>query len=183
MYNKNNVPTTIKHKRSRRIFWHIDHVCDMGICPCCGKDKSMHPDFIPNACDAHTHGMNRFGHLEFQYVLNVKSEEIAHVLNSLCNLVASGRKFYDGDYVTGIYDDCSVLLKQFKDDNGGDILRVIVPDGKNRFPGNPECWAPYKIQLLPFEMLLLENHDCSTAEEHIKMAEQNWLKKHQGTDF
>lgn len=52
-------------------------------------------------CNAHTHGLERYGHLDFQMVL-LPTEEIGRILNTLGLRVQSGERFRSGDMVSGI---------------------------------------------------------------------------------
>lgn len=47
--------------------------------------------------------------------------------------------------VEGLFLDCDVRIDLFKE-TGRDVLRLIIPDGDNRFPEEPFCKAPYKFQ-------------------------------------
>lgn len=126
------------------------HLCMNGV-PCdeCGKVETS---FIPYACNAHTHGMTHYGHLEFQMVLAYSPREIMYILNTLGLRVQAGERFSDGDYVHGIFEDCDVKLVEFQEDSGR-ILRVIVPDKYNRFLDDPLCAEEYRHQLLPLDEL------------------------------
>lgn len=61
------------------IEWII-HLCANGNCDECGKREE---GFLPYTCNAHTHGMERYGHMDFQLVLNMKAAEIGRILNTL----------------------------------------------------------------------------------------------------
>ena len=114
----------------------IIHIVGNGIaCQECGKIENPFPQYI---CNAHTHGMNRYNHPDFQLVIHMSQENIGYVLNTLGQRVQSGEKFQSGDIVDGIFLDCPVRL---------DLL--ISPDGQNRFPEDPACDYPYSFQLLP----------------------------------
>lgn len=60
--------------------------------------------------------------------------------------------FHDGDVVSGIYEDCSIRLKQVRETDR-DVLRLIIPDAHNRFPEDENCTEPYKYQ----ELKMFEN--------------------------
>ena len=51
---------------------------------------------VCDACNAHTHGMNRYNHLDFQLVLNYPHQEIARILNTMGLRVQSGERFKPG---------------------------------------------------------------------------------------
>lgn len=105
------------------------------------------PGPFPYLCNAHTHGMENYEHLDFQMVLNLPPEHIAYLLNTLGKRVQNGEVFHDGDMVSGIYEDCEICLKKFRE-TGRDVLRLIIPDKYNRFPEDEKCMAPYKYQEL-----------------------------------
>jgi len=95
--------------------------------------------------DNHTHGMEKYNHLDFQVVLNYKKEEVGRLLNTMGHRVQNGERFKAGDMVKGLYLDCDVRLDLFWA-NGRSVLRLIVPDPDNIFPEDPRCQAPYKYQ-------------------------------------
>ena len=129
----------------RKIDWII-HIVGNGIaCQECGKIENPFPQYI---CNAHTHGMNRYNHPDFQLVIHMSQENIGYVLNTLGLRVQSGEKFQSGDLVDGIFLDCPVRLDLFQEGDR-EVLRVIIPDGQNRFPEDPACDYPYSFQLLP----------------------------------
>ena len=128
----------------------IIHCCRNGVeCAECGDVET---GFLDNACNAHTHGMEKYGHLDFQLVLALPDREIGRILNTFGLMVQQGRKFSPGDTVSGIYEDCDVRLELFKECNR-DILRVVIPDKHNIFPDNQECEYPYTLQKYDTDML------------------------------
>ena len=63
-----------------KIDWVI-HLCTNGIlCDECGKVEN---GFFPQTCNAHTHGMEKYHHMDFQLVLALPTEEIARILNTI----------------------------------------------------------------------------------------------------
>lgn len=131
------------------IDWII-HMIGNGICCAeCGKVENAFPEYI---CNAHTHGMEKYGHLDFQMVIHTDPELMGYVLNEFGLRVQSGQQFKAGDMVEGIFLDCPVRLDEF-DECGRKVLRVIIPDGKNRFPEDPTCDYPYSFQLIPTDKL------------------------------
>jgi len=136
----------------KRIDWIIHMVANGACCAECGEVENS---FKPYLCNAHTHGMARYGHPDFQMVLHTSPEEIMRILNSFGLMVQNGAKFKDGEYVAGIYEDCVVRLKRFRECER-EVLRVIIPDGDNVFPEDPLCKEPYCYQLLPTDELTEE---------------------------
>ena len=127
-----------------KIDWIIHLIANGVVCEDCGKVESGFPDYI---CNAHTHGMEQYGHLNFQLVLHCNPNEIGYVLNTLGLRVQAGERFKAGDMVEGIFEDCPVRLDEAYE-CGRKVLRVVIPDSRNRFPENPACEYPYSYQLI-----------------------------------
>ena len=131
------------------IDWII-HCCRNGVvCDECGDVEN---GFVENSCNAHTHGMNRYQHPDFQLVLALPTEEICRILNTFGLWVQQGRRFSHGELVSGIYEDCDVRLEAFTE-TGRTLLRVVIPDKHNVFPDDDRCLYPYTLQTFPTEML------------------------------
>lgn len=130
------------------IEWII-HLCANGNCDECGKREE---GFLPYTCNAHTHGMEKYGHMDFQLVLKTHPAEIGRILNTFGLLVQSGRRFKAGDMVSGIFQDCDVRLDEFEE-TGRTVLRIIIPDDENRFPEDEKCMEVYRLQLLETDEL------------------------------
>lgn len=133
---------------SLKIDWIIHCCCNDG-CDECGNRET---GFLPYACNAHTHGMERYGHQDFQMVLFFPHKEISRILNTFGLRVQAGEQFKAGDMVSGIYEDCNIRLDEFEE-TGRKVLRVVIPDGKNVFPEEKECESVYQLQLLETEAL------------------------------
>lgn len=130
--------------------WDIDYLSNNAVCAKCGKKETRFPKYI---CDAHTHGMERYGHLNFQVVLDYGMQEVAYLLNAICQRVHNGERFKDKDLVAGLYLDCDIQLRQVTDCDGQPILRLIIPDRQNRLPEESE--PPYTYQTLATSILHL----------------------------
>ena len=131
--------------------WSIHYVANGAICVICGKNEFS---LVQYACDAHTHGLDKYNHQEFQIVLNYSKEEIMRILNTLGLRVKAGERFKAGDLVKGIYLDCDVRLDEFEQE-GKKVLRVVVPDKNNRFPNDEACTSAYLLQNLKTSDLYL----------------------------
>ena len=105
----------------QKVDWII-HMVAIGACGECGGAETS---FLPYMCNAHTHGMECYGHLDFQMVLALPPQEIGRILNTLGLRVQSGECFRPGDMVSGIYEDCSVRLDEYEE-TGRRVLRVII---------------------------------------------------------
>lgn len=132
-----------------KINWDIHLVTNGVECADCGKTES---GFLEYACNAHTHGMDQYDHLDFQLVLKLPTWEICRILNTLGLRVQAGERFKAGDMVPGIYEDCQIRLDEFEE-TGRKVLRVIIPDKYNIFPEDDRCMDTYKLQLLTTEEL------------------------------
>ncbi len=136
----------------KRVDWII-HLVANGACDECGK---MEMGFLPYLCNAHTHGMEAYGHMDFQMVLRTSNQEICRILNTLGLRVQAGERFHAGDFVSGIYEDCDIRLDAFEE-TGRQVLRVIIPDKYNVFPEEERCMPVYRLQLLDTEDLYSES--------------------------
>lgn len=74
--------------------------------------------------------------------------------------VQRGEKFKDGELVSGIYEDCKVRLEVFTEADRT-VLRVIIPDGHNRFPEEPDCSETYRLQSLETDDLYIGDGGCT----------------------
>ena len=129
--------------------WIIHMVANGVACEECGEMEEPFPDYI---CNAHTHGMEKYGHLDFQMVLRLSPQMIGYTLNSLGDMVRSGRHFKAGDTVEELFENYKVRLDAFQE-CGRTVLRVIIPDDQHRFPEDKHCKYPYSFQTFTQEML------------------------------
>ena len=136
-----------------KIDWII-HCCANGVV--CEECKKVETGFLQYACNAHTHGMERYHHMDFQMVLYLPFEEIGRILNTLGLRVQTGERFHDGDLVSGIYEDCDIWLDEYEE-TGRRVLRVVIPDKYNVFPEEENCMPVYRLQLLDTEDLYSES--------------------------
>lgn len=131
------------------IDWII-HYCANGVdCDTCGEAERGYLDY---ACNAHTHGLDRYGHRDFQVIIALPPVEVGRILNTMGLRVQAGERFNPGDLIEGIYEDCSVRLDAFEE-TGRTVLRVVIPDKYNKFPEEPDCMDVYRLQKLPTDML------------------------------
>lgn len=140
-----------------KIDWII-HCCANGAA--CSECGTVETGFIPNTCNAHTHGMEKYHHMDFQMVLFLPFEEIGRILNTLGLRVQAGERFQSGDMVSGIYEDCDIRLDVYEE-TGRTVLRVMIPDKYNIFPEDGQCMPVYRLQLLKTEALYRENGGVS----------------------
>ena len=96
--------------------------------------------------DAHTHGLSNYGSLELQFVLDCDDGIIAYILNTVGEMVKNGLVLEDGMLIDGVCsDNAKVKVFKTKDDFGENIFRLILPDGKFKFPEDSDEW-PYTLQ-------------------------------------
>ena len=149
-----------------KINWII-HCVANGACGEGGFEDCM----LPKTCNAHTHGMEQYGHLDFQLVLRFDFREVCRILNTLGLRVQAGEKFQSGDLVYGIYDDCQVRLDEYHE-TGRTLLRVVIPDKNNKFPEDSRCTDWYPLQLLSTEELMMGNKPLNIRLYQMKHNEQ-----------
>lgn len=128
----------------------IIHLAASGIrCSACRKDGNCSPEHTFNV---HPHGTTQYGHMDLQMVLQAPQKDICCILNALRKRVQSGKSFKAGDIVEVIFLDCPVRLDAFQECDRT-VLRVIIPDGNNRFPEDSTCDYPYSLQTHTMEQL------------------------------
>lgn len=85
---------------NNNIDWII-HLVANGACDECGKEEK---GFLPYTCNAHTHGMEKYGHPDFQVILSLPPREIGRILNTLGLTVREwvesfGIPIHDNDFI------------------------------------------------------------------------------------
>ena len=133
---------------NNKIDWVI-HLVANGACDECGRTEN---GFRPYICNAHTHGLAAYEHMDQQLVLSYSPHEIARILNTLGLRIQAGERFEPGAMVSGIFEDCDVRLDLFEE-TGRNVLRVIIPDSHGRFPEDPQFAEPYRLQRMKTEEL------------------------------
>ncbi len=139
----------MNEKKKSKIDWIIHFVANGVECQKCGKVEERFPQYM---CDAHTHGMVKYGHPEFQLVVNYGVQETGRLLNTMGLRVQSGERFKNGDKVKGLYEDCDITLFEVPDCEGIKVLRLIIPDRENRLPEQGASY-PHLLQCESLEML------------------------------
>lgn len=132
--------------------WEIHYVSNSAPCIREGRVEKSFPEHI---CDAHTHGMNRYGHLEFQVVIDYGPRNIGYLLNTMGYRVKAGETFRNGDLVKGLLKNYDVQIRQMTDSTGEPVLRLVIPDKQYRWPENAE--PPYQYQMLATHLLYLDS--------------------------
>lgn len=134
---------------NEKIDWIVLLECNGHKCDVCGE---IEYNFIDGFCNAHTFGMYKYGHSEFQLVLCMDDKMILYTLNMLGLRVQAGEVFKDGDIIKDLFEGYNALLKEFEY-NGQKMLRVIIPDVNHNFPNDDGCQLEYTYQALPIEDL------------------------------
>lgn len=131
--------------------WIVHYVGNGIECAECGKIEDCFPQYV---CDAHTHGMNRYNHLEFQVIIAYGLQETGRLLNEMGFKVQNGQRFKDGDRISGLYLDCDILIKQTCDCDGKPILRLVIPDKDNKLP--EDSLPPFSYQDFDTRLLYID---------------------------
>lgn len=113
---------------------------------CCDYGDSNVSPVNPYLCDCHTHGLEKYGGKELQLVVKLPQNMIGYLLNVVGAMVRAGAELKDGDYIDRLLEGCSVLIVKNEDSSGKEILRIVVPDAKGRFPKDEGCEQPYSLQ-------------------------------------
>lgn len=138
-----------------KVDWIIALECNGYKCNVCGLTEY---NFIPGYCNAHTYGMFKYNHPEFQLVLRMEDKMILYTLNRLGLRVQAGQVFKDGDVIDDLFEGYKALLKEIEY-NGEKMLRVIIPDENHKFPDDEDCQPHYRHQVLPVEDLYDHTHN------------------------
>ncbi len=137
----------------QKIDWVIHLVKNGACCAECGETES---GFLPMMCNAHTHGMERYGHKDFQIVLDMQTDLIMYILNTLGLMVQGGRKFQSGELVEEVAEGYALKLVEVEE-TGRRVLRVLIPDVNHKFPGDDGCEEAYCMQELTTEEFMVED--------------------------
>lgn len=137
-----------------KVDW-IVHLVANTACEECGEKENK---FLQYACNAHTHGMENYGHQDFQFVLYLDPKTIMYLLNSMGLRVQGGERFKAGDIVSNIIEGYDIRLDEFEE-TGRKVLRVIVPNAGGLFPDDAGCENTYRLQSLKTDDLYQGNYN------------------------
>lgn len=126
----------------QKIDWIIHFVVNGAMCDCCGEVENSFPEYM---CNAHTHGMEIYGHLDFQIVLALDPQITGALLNDMGLRVQAGEKFKAGDVISDLISNYDVKLVE-AEETGRTVLRILLPDKNGLFPGDDGCEYPYSQQ-------------------------------------
>lgn len=127
----------------QKIDWIIHYVANGEMCDCCGKVEAGFPEYMTNA---HTHGLEKYDHLDFQIVLAMDPQIVGTLLNDMGLRVQAGEKFKSGDILSDVLAGGYDVLLLEVEETGRKVLRIILPDKDNCFPGDKRCSYPYSKQ-------------------------------------
>lgn len=150
------------NKQNNLFEWLVIATMNGEKCSICGKKAN---EFKPGLCWFNTHGLFRFGHPEFEMVVQLHPQVMARILNLLGLTVKLGEKFEEGAkiYFEGV--DKEFHLKEFHLD-GKRYLRLIVPDHNGRYPEDEGCEYPFSLQLKSIDELYSQG-ECKCNRETI----------------
>lgn len=106
---------------------------------------------LPGMVDAHTHGLNKYNHLELQFVLAYPTKYIGAILNEIGKKISKGKKLKEGELIRVSVLSCDLKVVKTTDAFDEPIFRIIIPDEKYKWPEDSEEY-PYNMQLKsPYE--------------------------------
>lgn len=130
-----------------KVDWIIHYVSETEPCDRCGKEeKSDDIDYTGFEAfgNAHTHGFNKYSHREMCIVLSLPPDIVMGILNQCGMHIANlNERFEEGICHGVLADDYDVKFISFENDP---TLYMILPDSKNKFPGDEDCEYPYNQQ-------------------------------------
>lgn len=114
--------------------------------------------FIP--CEQpsyHTHGVNAYESLELELKLPLKTHQAVQFINLIAGEIADkGKRYRSGDREDHVFNFPFYLFEtvpiQPSRDNDR-VLRVLFCDPAGKYPWEPQCKAPYSLQLNEKEKL------------------------------
>ena len=119
-----------------KIDWIIHYVFD-------DKTEGCFPEFMINA---HTHGLEKYNHLDFQVVLEMPPALTGNLLNEMGLRVQRGERYKDGDIVSDLLQNGYDVRLVEREEMDRKVLRLLIPDENNRFPEDKLCQYPYNFQ-------------------------------------
>jgi len=109
-------------------------------------------EIVSPLANIHTHGLaENLNHIDIQIVLKMDDEIIRMLLHSIIENIKGGYTYYEGRS-TKVIEDLEVEFKKFEED-GREVLRLIIPDQEGRFPNDESCSEPYNKQYVDFNEL------------------------------
>ena len=99
----------------------------------------------------HTHGIDKYIGKELELKLPVSTELGQDVINAIaCEIVFGRLDIFNGVEVEKGILSCPFRImntREFGNEKGEELFRIILPDNKFRFPDNEECEEIFKKQI------------------------------------
>jgi hypothetical protein len=128
--------------------WHADHLRKHGFyAHFVAEEFADLPHPLSHFVNFHTHGFEEtWGHPDFQIVMPIRPETALDLFWIFANRVKAGEKFEVGkrykEIAAAPYDTLLVKAREA----GRDVLRVLLPDAKNRMPGDKGVDPGFDLQ-------------------------------------
>lgn len=109
-------------------------------------DKTM-----PFSINVHTHGLDKYGHLEFECVLPYRATDMQTIFDLLaCLVIKCGNHFEEGCYTNIMTDNYRLCFVEVPDhyDESKTVLRIIYPDENGKMPWEDGCEEHYAKQIV-----------------------------------
>lgn len=154
MIKKKNAPDIPMIDRKTRPNWKLVYVPNRVYMNPAGTRQRI---FLPGISHLVSEGMcEKYGHpYEFQTVIDAPLRHMANILAEFCCRVRAGYQFEPGDVLDDILEDGSpVRLALHVDLQLRPVLRVVFPDGNNRWPEDEKCSYGCNLQNAPTPLLL-----------------------------
>ena len=137
-------------QKNKEIDWIIHAVLN-GHDEC---DNVQDDAFIDGMCDYHTHGLDKYGSLELQFVLAYPPDYVGWIFNELGLKIKNGLKLKEGmTFSEFTSDEAEIKIYKTTDCFGKPIFRLIMPDGDLKYPESSDEY-PYNLQ---YDSPYLEN--------------------------
>ena len=95
----------------------------------------------------HTHGfVESWGHPDFQIVFPLPVADVMATLHTFAERVKKGDKFTAGQICDEIIEEPYKVKLAAARECGRDVLRILVPDKANKFPGDAGVDPKFAIQ-------------------------------------
>ena len=86
----------------------------------------------PSGFNAHTHGMDRIGHPDFQITLPLQSlDHVGAFFHEMCSRVKNGQSFVHGDIIPDLLANGYVARLIDATECGRPVLRIVFADKNN----------------------------------------------------
>ncbi len=88
-------------------------------------------DACPMGVNFHTHGLDKYDHLDLQIVVPVSDKVAMGIFHNIVNRIKDGESFNHGDIVSEIAGKGYNIKFHAARETNRDVLRVIIPDADN----------------------------------------------------